>query len=174
MKKHLLLFALLFASLVAVTPAFAEGKPSNTTSTSTALPIPTQDIPLIGGFANGAFTGVFSIVQFIQSGGGIMAVGTLTGTLTDLAGNVIGTVPGTQIQLPVTQIGGNCNELHIELGSSNVDLLGSVVQVEQSGVDISADAGIGSLLCSITSLLNVPALTFLAIGLLNTLLGLLG
>jgi hypothetical protein len=173
MKKHLLLFAVLVACLITVTPTFAGGKSSNTISTATALSIPTQNIPLVGSFANGAFAGTFSIVQFIQSGGAIMAVGNLTGTLTDVAGNVIGTVGGTQIQLPVAQIAGNCDELHIELGSSNLDLLGSIVQVDQAGVDISADAGVGSLLCSITSLLNVPLLSFLVVGLLNSLLGVL-
>ena len=173
MKKQLLSFALFLMSLVLITPAFAAGTHSNTISSKVLHASAVQGIPIVGSFANGNFAGTLNIVQFIQSGGAIMAIASVTGILTDPLGNTIGNVTDTQIQLPATQISSSCQSLHIELGSSDVQLLGTTVHVEPVGLDASADA-VGSILCTITSLLNVPALTFLVVGLLNSLLGVLG
>jgi hypothetical protein len=173
MKKRVLLFALLLVSSIALTPAFAAGKSVKIIPDKTVRAVATQGIPIVGNFANGTFAGTLSIVQFIQSGGAIMAVGSLTGILTDPLGNTVGSVTDTQIQLPATQISSSCESLHIELGSADVGAAGAVVHTDPVALDVSADA-VGSILCTITSLLNVPALTFLVVGLLNSVLGILG
>jgi hypothetical protein len=168
MKKRLLLFALLAVSLMAIIP--------NTTSAQ-VLPNPTQDIPVVGAFTNGTFEGTLDIVRFAQSGSQIVAIGSLTGTLTDAVGNTVGSVSGMQVQLPVSQIIGSCEILHLELGPLDLDLLGLVVHLDQVVLDISAEAGpgnlLGNLLCAITGLLDGGPL-FLIIGLLNQILGILG
>src|SRR5262245_30593680 len=66
MKKQLLLFPMLVASLIAITPAFATDKTVNPISTKAAPAVAAQGIPVVGSFANGSFAGALSIVQFIQ------------------------------------------------------------------------------------------------------------
>ena len=170
MKKRLLLFALLAMSLMAIIPKI--------TSAQVAPPNPTQDIPVVGTFVNGTFEGTLDIVRFARSGSQIVAVGSLSGTLTDALGNTVGSVSGMQIQLPVSQIIGSCEILHLELGPLDLDLLGLVVHLDQVVLDITAQAGagnlLGNLLCAITNILNGPAPLFAIIGLLNQILGILG
>ena len=179
MKKHLLLFALLVVSLVAYIPSFAAGKTSNEISAKVLPPPnPAEDIPVTGSFINGTFEGTLDVVRFTRVGRQIYAVGSLSGTLTDFAGNVVGTVGGTQIQLPVSQIVGSCEILHLELGPLDLDLLGLVVHLDQVVLDITAEAGagnlLGNLLCAITGLLDGPASIIAIINLLNQILGALG
>jgi hypothetical protein len=178
MKKHLLLFALLAGSFLAFTPAFAAGKFPNTTPPKVALADPTQDIPVTGTFANGTFAGTLDVTRFTRSGSQIMAVGTLTGTATDALGNTIGTVTSAAVQLPVSQIVGSCEILHLELGPLDLNLLGLVIHLDQVVLDISADPGsgnlLGNLLCAITHLLDGPGSIIAIINLLNNILGALG
>ena len=168
MKKNLLLLALLVVSLTA----------SKISSAQVVPPNPTQDIPVVGTFANGTFAGTLDIVRFARNGSGIVAIGSLTGTLTDALGNTVGTVSGMQIQLPVSQISASCDILHLELGPLDLDLLGLVVHLDQVVLDISAEAApgnlLGNLLCAITHILDGPAPLFAILGLLNQILGILG
>ena len=89
MKKRLVLIAVLVVSSMAI---------SKIASAQIPLPNPTQDIPVVGSFTNGNFVGTLDIVRFVQSGSQIVAVGSLTGTLTDAAGNTVGTVAGTIVE----------------------------------------------------------------------------
>ncbi len=177
MKKHLLLFAILVVSSLAFMPVSAAGKTANTGSAIVPPPNPTQDIPVVGTFVNGTFAGTLDITRFTRNGRQIMAVGTLTGTLTDAIGTTIGNV-SQQIQLPVTQLTSSCSILHLELGPLDLDLLGLVVHLDQVVLDISAEAGagnlLGNLLCAITHLLDGPAAIIAIINLLNNILGALG
>lgn len=169
MKKRLLLFALLVVSSVAISNIASAQVPPN----------PTQDIPVVGSFAGGGiFEGTLDIVRFARNGSQVVAIGSLTGTLTDAAGNTVGSVSGIQIQLPVSQIIGSCSILHLELGPLDLDLLGLVVHLDQVVLDISAQAApgnlLGNLLCAITHILDGPAPLFAVIGLLNQILSILG
>jgi hypothetical protein len=178
MKKHLLLFALLAISAMAIMPAFAAGKTSNTILAKVKPANPTQDIPVVGTFANGNFAGTLDIIQFARRGSQIVAIGSLTGTLTDALGNTVGSVSGTRVELPVTQLVGSCEILHLELGPVDLDLLGLVVHLDQVVLDISAEAGagnlLGNLLCAITHLLDGPGSIIAIINLLNNILGAIG
>jgi len=126
----------------------------------------------------GIFEGTLDIVRFARNGSQVVAIGSLTGTLTDAAGNTVGSVSGIQIQLPVSQIIGSCSILHLELGPLDLDLLGLVVHLDQVVLDISAQAApgnlLGNLLCAITHILDGPAPLFAVIGLLNQILSILG
>jgi hypothetical protein len=167
MKRRLLLLALLVVSLAASNTSFAQVPPN-----------PTQDIPVVGTFVNGTFAGTIDITRFARRGSQIVAVGSLTGTLTDALGNTVGTVSALQVELPVSQITASCEILHLELGPLDLDLLGLVVHLDRVVLDISAEAGpgnlLGNLLCAITHLLDGPGSIIAIINLLNSILGALG
>ncbi len=174
MKKYLLLFALLVVSVAVSTSVSAAGTSRND-STKVAPANPTQDIPVAGTFINGTFDGTLDVTRFTRIGRQIYAVGSLTGTLTDLAGNTIGNVTSQQVQLPVSQISSSCDILHLDLGPLDLDLLGLVVHLDEVVLDITADAGpgnlLGNLLCTVTHLLDGPGSIIAIINILNHILG---
>jgi hypothetical protein len=119
----------------------------------------------------GTFTGQLAINSFQVVDGQLRAVGTLTGRLTDTAGNLLGTI-ATAVSVPVAGTG-SCSILHLTLGPLDLDLLGLQVHLDQVVLDITAQPGpgnlLGNLLCSIANLLNGGPLSQLA-NLLNQLL----
>lgn len=127
----------------------------------------------------GTFEGTFTLTNFVNDAGQLVAQGTLTGTLTDASGEVIDTVIDVLVNIPVTEANGTCDILHLELGPIDLDLLGLVVHVDQIVVDIDAEAGsgnlLGNLLCTVAHLLDNPNTSLTAIAnLLNNILGALG
>ena len=139
---------------------------------SPALAIPITGVPLLGG----TLTGVFNLVEFAVREGELVAVGTLTGTLTDAAG-IVQEIADFALELPVSQANGTCDILHLELGPLDLDLLGLVVHLDKVVLDIDAESGsgnlLGNLLCAVAHLLdrNGPAAGLA--NLLNRILGLL-
>jgi hypothetical protein len=102
-------------------------------------------------------------------------VGTLTGTLTDSAGTVLGTIVRTvALLLDALATQASCQILHLELGPLDLDLLGLVVHLNQVVLDISAQPGpgnlLGNLLCAIANLLNGGGALNAIINLLNQIL----
>jgi hypothetical protein len=97
--------------------------------------------------------------------------------VTDLVGNVIGTV-NQVISLPVSGGTGSCQILNLTLGPLDLDLLGLVVHLDTVHLTITAQQGpgnlLGNLLCAVANLLNgnssPTALNQLA-NLLNQILG---
>jgi len=145
--------------------------------TSAQAQNPTQNINvefhLPGG---GSFTGTLDLTGFEVVNGVLQAVGSLSGTLRNAAGQVIGTVTDVLVMFPVDllQTTGTCEILHLVLGPINLELLGLQVTTNQIVVDITAEAGpgnlVGNLLCAVAHLLDRGGpLTGLA-GLLNNLL----
>jgi hypothetical protein len=151
--------ALVFAALLA--PLHAA-----TASASTQLPVVGS---VTGG---GSMTGTFSITKFTAEGGRLMAIGTVTGTVTNAAGLV--TTFLQSVSVPVSNVIGSCEILHLDLGPISLDLLGLHVDLSRIVLDITAQAGagnlLGNLLCTVANLLNDP--TGLA-KLLNQILALL-
>ena len=146
-------------------------------------PPPITEIPITGTFEDalggvGTFEGVFTLDRFARQGGGIVAVGTLTGTATDSAGTLIGSVTDLPIRLPLFDATGTCDILHLELGPLDLDLLGLVVHLDQVVLDIDAESGpgnlLGNLLCAVAGLLDGGASNNALVRLLNQILGLLG
>ncbi len=121
-------------------------------------------IPINGTFTDatgaiGTFAGNFQLQRFALDGGNVVAVGTLTGTLTNAAGGIIGTVLRTvSLVLDLDGLNASCEILHLELGPLDLDLLGLVVHLDQVVLDISAEPGsgnlLGNLLCAVTHLLD--------------------
>jgi len=122
-----------------------------------------SDLPVRGTAANGrTFTGVVDIVNFRVRNGHLVAVGALTGTLRNAAGNVIGSVTGQRVRFPVTFAPiTSCDILRLRLGPLDLNLLGLVVHLDRVVLDITAVAGpgnlLGNLLCAIAGLLDSGA-----------------
>jgi hypothetical protein len=117
--------------------------------------------------------GALQLQNFQVVNNQVVAVGTLTGTVTDRAGRIIGSVVKT-VTLPLlSSSNGTCQILHLELGPLDLNLLGLQVHLDKVVLDITAQAGgglLGDLLCQISGLLGGVDLNNL-VGLLNKLLG---
>ena len=170
MRRRLMVWTMLAAFLTATIglPTAAEAQQTNPNQNRTVLPI--------SGTVNnvaGTLTGTFAITRFATQNGGLVAVGTLTATVTDAAGNILRTIV-QQIALPVTAITGSCQILHLELGPLDLDLLGLVVHLDRIVLDITAQSGagnlLGNLLCGIAGLLDSGGLLSQLTTLLNQLL----
>jgi hypothetical protein len=132
-------------------------------------PNPVLSIP-VGGVVSGTLAGVFqgtaNINRFavINQAGTrtLVAVGTLTGTVTDATGAVVQSIVAT-FTAPVTQpdavqAAAVCSILNLVLGPIHLDLLGLVVDTNQILVNVTAVSGagnlLGNLLCAVTGLLD--------------------
>jgi len=114
-------------------------------------------IPINFTSPNGTFTGVFNLTRFVVRNGQLAAVGTLSGTITNAAGQTVGSIFRT-ITLALININATCDILHLEIGPIDLNLLGLVVHVDKIVIDIDAESGpgnlLGNLLCAIANLLN--------------------
>jgi hypothetical protein len=137
-------------------------------------------VPVTGSFTNaaglGTFTGVLSIDRIASQNGQLVAIGTVTGTLTDALGNVLGTV--TQAVTVPLAATGTCTILDLTLGPLHLNLLGLVVDLNQVHLQITAQSGpgqlLGNLLCAVSHLLDGNAADTAIANLLNQILALLG
>jgi hypothetical protein len=142
---------------------------------------PLQNIAITGTATNALgqlvnFAGTFSVQRFAVQNGQLVAVGQLTGTLTNTVTGPVGEV-NQQITLPVTATG-TCDILHLVLGPLDLDLLGLQVHLNQVVLDITAQSGagnlLGNLLCAVAGLLDQGGPLQGIVGLLNNILRALG
>jgi hypothetical protein len=142
-------------------------------------PNPLVGIPVTGTLSgNRTFTGTLDIVRFAVRDGQLVAVGELSGTVTNAAGNVVRTITDQLVRLPVTSLqqGEVCEILFLELGPLDLTLLGLRIQLSRIELEITAIPGgglLGDLLCAIADLLGGGSLRRLR-NLLNQVLDLLG
>jgi hypothetical protein len=168
LKKQLALFAAIAATCISVLVAAPVSSATSPTATLGNLTGTTA--------TGGTFTGTLSNVQFVNQGGVLTLVGNLTGTLTNAAGTVIGSVTNQAISTPVggAAATGSCSILDLTLGPLHLDLLGLVVDLNQVHLTITGQTGngqlLGNLLCGLANALNGGG-GGLA-GILNNLLGL--
>jgi hypothetical protein len=131
-------------------------------------------IPINFASPAGSLTGIFNLTRFVVRNGQLAAVGTLTGTITNAAGQTVGAIVQT-LTLPVFNITGTCDILHLELGPIDLNLLGLVVHVDKIVIDIDAQSGagnlLGNLLCAVANLLNGGGPLAAVANLLNRILG---
>jgi hypothetical protein len=117
-----------------------------------------SQIPVSFTSGAGSFTGVYEVQRFAVRNGALTAIGSLTGTVRNAAGAIVGTVSLNNLSLPVQTIQGTCQILHLELGPLDLNLLGLQVHLDRIVLDISAQSGsgnlLGNLLCDIANLLN--------------------
>ena len=179
-SRHKTLALLLGAVMFALTPLGVAAAPRATSFAPSALTAAAfaggVTVPVSGTTSKGGkFTGDFAIKEFKVVGDQIVAVGTLTGTIQNGVGSVIGTVLRT-IQMIVNITGATCDILHLELGPLDLDLLGLIVHLNKVVLDIDADPTgglLGSLLCAVANLLDVGGPLADIVGLLNQILALL-
>jgi hypothetical protein len=112
-------------------------------------------IPINISNAAGQFTGTLNLTRFDVQNNQLVAVGTLVGTVTNRAGQALGSVVKT-VTLPVlrTTSKAGCPILHLELGPLDLNLLGLVVHLDKVVLDITAQPGslLGDLLCALANL----------------------
>jgi hypothetical protein len=173
-RLSMLVVALLATfGLVAAGAGPAVAAPAQAPPATTAVP----GVPVTGTVEDGGtFNGVFTPTEFVAQDGKVLANGTLTGTLTDSAGQTIGTV-NEPVSAPTAAALATCQVLDLVLGPLHLDLLGLVVDLNQVHLVINAESGpgnlLGNLLCAIAGLLDgTPSAGVLA-ALLNLLLALL-
>ncbi len=180
MRKLALLASLLVVALAAFTGASATASTATQTAAGGGGGGSALTVPITGTFTDalgglGTVTGSFTLQKFTLVNGSLAAVGTLTATLTNSLGQVVGTVT-QQVTIPLTA-SGTCQILHLELGPIDLDLLGLVVHVDKIVIDITAQSGpgnlLGNLLCGIAHLLDQGIPTNQLVTLLNNLLALL-
>ncbi len=128
-----------------------------------AFAAPGLTIPVVGSGTSlnpgAVFTGAFNLQRFAVQNGDVVAIGTLTGTVTNAAGQVLGSIV-RNVALPVLVGQATCDILHLELGPLDLDLLGLQIHLDKVVLDITAQSGpgnlLGNLLCSVAGLLDQP------------------
>ena len=120
---------------------------------------PATSIPVVGTVVGGgAFSGVLNITSFAVQNGQVVAVGTVSGVVTNAAG--IATSAFSAFSVPVSVTQATCAILHLDLGPLSLDILGLQVHLNQIVLDISAQPGagnlLGNLLCAVAGLLDNP------------------
>ena len=174
----LMLFAFAPLSVSAAAGRTPVAQPTNLAARATIAPAFAGGVtvPVTGTASKGGkFTGNFNIREFRVVGDQIMAVGTLTGTIQNSAGNVLGTILKT-IQMIVSFNGATCEILSLVLGPLDLNLLGLEVHLNQIVLDIDADPTgglLGALLCAVANLLNGGGALSAIADLLNQILALL-
>lgn len=172
-KQHtaLALVALLLFPLAAVPALAQQGGPN--ANVGLTIPITGTFTDALGGV--GQFVGSFNLQRFAVVNGQLAAVGTLTGTLTDSAGTVLGSIVRTiTVLLNSAATQASCEILHLELGPLDLNLLGLEVHLNRIVLDITAVPGpgnlLGNLLCAVANLLNGNAALNAVANLLNQIL----
>jgi hypothetical protein len=126
------------------------------------------------------FNGVLDITRFAVQNGQIVAIGQLTGTLTNTV-NGVTTVIGQVNQLvtlPVTPGNATCEILNLQIGAISLNLLGLQIDLAPISLVITAQQGagnlLGNLLCAVAGLLDRGGPLTGITGLLNNILRILG
>jgi len=138
------------------------------------------NIPVRGTTAAGdVFRGTLDLLRFRGVAGSRVAVGDLSGTLRNAAGDVIGSITDQRVRLPVS-FGAitSCDILRLRLGPLDLNILGLQVDLSLIVLDITAEPGpgnlLGNLLCAIAGLLDGGLnLNGILRDLLNAVLGVL-
>ena len=146
----------------------------------TTIAAPNLTTPITGTFTDasggtGTFAGNFTLQRFTSQNGQLAAVGLLTGTLTDSAGAVLGTV--NQVITILSGATGSCQILDLTLGPLDLNLLGLLVHLDTVHLNITAQSGpgnlLGNLLCGVAGLLDSNAPVNALVRSLNNLLRIL-
>lgn len=78
----------------------------------------------------GVLSGDMSIVRFEVVDGKVVAIGEITGSLADSAGNILGQV-NQELALPVLRVGSTCNQLRMELAAADAEVLKTPVHFDK-------------------------------------------
>jgi hypothetical protein len=149
------------ATLIAFTTAMVA--PAATLAAAAQSPAQSQPasrltVPITGSGGGGTFNGTFTLQKFATQNGQLVALGNVSGTVTNATG-VVGNILKT-VALPAAVVDPSCEILHLDLGPLSLDLLGLQIDLSRVVLDITAQPGpgnlLGNLLCSVANLLNDP------------------
>ena len=144
------------ATLLALTTTMIA--PATTLSAQQTTPTTRLTIPIVGSGGGATFDGTFTLQRFVARNGQLLAIGNLSGTLTNAAGVVTGVLQN--VALPAAVTDATCEILHLDLGPLSLDILGLKVDLSRVVLDITAQSGagnlLGNLLCGVANLLNNP------------------
>lgn len=107
----------------------------------------------------GVLSGDMFIVRFEVKNGAVAAVGKIVGALADSTGGVLGRVDH-ELTLPVDRIESTCNQMRIELGATDADVLNTPIHFDKevAGFDSREDASMRpkalAVLCRLGELLR--------------------
>ena len=149
--------------------------PTASAASTTSAPAAAQ---VTGIASNGLnFTGTITNEVFSNVNGVLTASGTLNGSLTNAAGNVITSVTNLVFTTTATATG-SCEILNLVLGPINLNLLGLTVTLNQVILNVTAVPGpgnlLGNLLCAVAHLLDNNGPVSGLAGLLNNIVRQLG
>ena len=117
------------------------------------------NIPINFTSTAGSFLGNFNVTRFAVQNGQLVAIGNLTGTVTNAVTGATGTI-NQALTLPIigTAATGSCQILDLVLGPLDLNLLGLVVHLDTVHLNITAQQGpgnlLGNLLCAVAGLLD--------------------
>ena len=134
----------LVGSLVAISPSPALAQTSNPNTNRLTVPI-------TGATDTANLTGTLAITRFAIQNGQLVAIGTLTGTLTNTTTGLASTFV-SQLTAPVANATGTCDVLNLVLGPLDLNLLGLEIHLNQVVLDIVAVPGSGNLLGALAGL----------------------
>ena len=166
--------AALIAALVTMPAVTAQAQQNNKNANRLVVPVNGAAIDAVTKAAVGTVAGNYAISEFKIVEGKLVAVGTVTATVTDATGKVVRTfvsaasVPvnngGSRVAkkaVEVAPVGGSCDTdasevstaqlgscdiLSLVLGPLHLDLLGLQIDLNQVVLDITAQTGAGNLL----------------------------
>jgi hypothetical protein len=153
------------------TPASARAAPPQGTGlvlhNVTSTPIPLLD--------NAVLNGEVVITQLaLNAVGGLTASGTLTGTITGVSQTITQDFT-TDVAISGSGNGNSCSVLTVDLSPINVDAGGQIVSVDLTQVNatVGAQGPLGSLLCTLTNLVNrgVGGAVSALLSVINSILG---
>jgi hypothetical protein len=138
-----------------------------------------KTVPVSLTASNGVkFTGNLTLTGFMTENNALFASGRLVGKLIGPAGNNAGQVNQPVQLIPVTPGAASCQNLALNLGPLDLNLVGLPVSLSATSLTITAPGGsgtsLGNLLCAVAGLLNQPPTNLQAVvGRLNQLLNFL-
>jgi len=146
------------ATLLAFTTAMIAPVATVSAQQTTAPTVRSLTIPIVGSGGGATFNGTFTLQRFATQNGQLVAVGNVSGTVSNASG-VVGTILRT-VALPAAVVDPSCQILHLDLGPLALDLLGLQINLSRVVLDITAQPGpgnlLGNLLCGVANLLNNP------------------
>src|SRR4029079_18673892 len=92
-------------------------------------------VRVVGSGTAGTFTGALNITSFAVQNGQVVALGTVSGVLTNAAGAVTSVVQA--VTLPVSVAQATCDILHLDLGPLALDVLGLQVNLSRVILDVT-------------------------------------
>jgi len=150
-----------------------------------------QNLPIHGATKNGStFRGTVDLVNFRSDNGRLVAIGSVSGTMRNSSGAVIGTVKDQRARFPLRLSDGTnvyrgssaqaapnasntCDILHLHVGAIDLNLLGLVVHTDPIKLDITAQAApgnlLGNLLCAVAHLLDNTGVSDALVNLLRAI-----